>query len=270
MTLADKYQNLKRILAGYESIAVAFSGGVDSTLLLKVAADTLGSEKVLALTAISPLIPAYEEEESRQLAEAIGVKQLLLRNNELDLPELIENSPRRCYYCKRALFENFLQVAEQNGFHTLTEGSNRDDLLDYRPGHEALKELHVSSPLLEAGLGKAEIRQLSCELELPTWNKQALACLASRIPYGTRITPERLHQVERCETWLRNQRFTNYRVRYHQELARIEVPAAELNRLLDDNLRQQLVDEFKAAGFQYITLDLQGYRTGSLNETLDS
>lgn len=268
MTLADKLQHLKRILLSLQNLAVAFSGGVDSTLLLKVAVDTLGSQHVLALTATSPLYPAYEEAESSRLAAAIGAKQLLLSNNELELPEFVENSPRRCYHCKLTLFGNFLEVAKQNGFDSLVEGSNLDDLEDYRPGHDALKELQIRSPLLEAGLSKTEIRQLSREMGLPTWDKQAFACLASRFPYGTSITLERLQQVERCESWLRKQNFKNYRVRYHHELARIEVPAEELNRLLDNELRQQLVVEFKAAGFQYITLDLQGYRTGSMNETL--
>ncbi|WP_303720837.1 ATP-dependent sacrificial sulfur transferase LarE [Malonomonas rubra] len=268
MSLTSKLQHLKQILKRFDRVAVAFSGGVDSTLLLKIAVDTLGSQKVLALTATSPLYPVYEEEESSKLSEIIGVRQMLIANNELELPEFVENNPRRCYHCKLKLFSNFLQIANQNGFSTLIEGSNQDDLGDYRPGRDALQELQVSSPLLEAGLYKAEIRQLSQELKLPTWNKQAFACLASRFPYGTSITRERLEQIERCENWLRKQNFTNFRVRYHHELARIEVPADELSRFLDDNLRQQLVIEFKSAGFQYITLDLQGYRTGSMNETL--
>jgi uncharacterized protein len=161
-----------------------------------------------------------------------------------------------------------LQAAERNGSQALLDGSNLDDLQDYRPGQKALKELGISSPLLEAGLTKQEIRTLSRQLALPTWDKPAFACLASRLPYGTRITRERLAQIDRCEDWLKRQGFSNYRVRYHAELARIELPEAESSRLLTEPLRQQLIAEFKSAGFTYVTLDLQGYRTGSLNETL--
>ena len=268
MALAEKYQQLKAALACYDRVAVAFSGGVDSTLLLKVAVEVLGSEKVLALTANSPLYPEFETEESKSLAQSLGVRQLLIASTKLENAELIANQPRRCYHCKKALYQHFLQLAEEQGYQTVLDGSNLDDLDDYRPGQDALKELQIDSPLLEAGLTKAEIRSLSKQLQLPSWNKQAFACLASRIPYGTPLTPERLKQVEQCEQWLRQQGFANYRVRYHHELARVELPEEEIPRLLDNQFRQQLVAAFKAAGFTYVSLDLQGYRTGSMNETL--
>ncbi|NOY12952.1 MAG: ATP-dependent sacrificial sulfur transferase LarE [Deltaproteobacteria bacterium] len=268
MDLTEKYQQLKRSLAEFESVVVAFSGGVDSTFLLRVASEVLGPEKVLALTATSPTYPQFEFEQSQKLAREIGVEQLVIESNELEIPGFAENSPQRCYHCKHELFSRCLQQAEEFGYQTVLDGSNLDDLNDYRPGRDAIKQLRVSSPLLDAGLGKADIRQLSKQLGLPTWDKQPFACLSSRFPYGTRITVARLQQVDRCESWLREQGFSSYRVRYHQQLARIEVAPAEISRLLDDELRQQLVDEFKHAGFAYVTLDLQGYRTGSMNETL--
>ena len=268
MTLNEKYNQLQQLLTNYESVAIAFSGGVDSTFLLKVACDTLGTDKVVALTATSPTYPAFEFEESRKLAAQIGVKQLDFESNELEIPGFAENPPRRCYHCKHELFSLFLQQAKELGYRQVLDGSNLDDLGDYRPGRDAVTELEICSPLLEAQLGKDDIRQLSKQLGLPTWNKQPFACLSSRFPYGTRITAERLQQVDRCENWLREQGFTNYRVRYHAEIARIELAEAEIDRLLQTGLRQQLVSEFKAAGFTYVSLDLQGYRTGSMNETL--
>ncbi len=268
MNLTEKYHNLKQSLAQFDSVVVAFSGGVDSTFLLKVATEVLGPQKVLALTAISPIYPEFESAQSSRLAKTIGVEQQLVENNELEIPEFTANHPRRCYHCKLALFSRFLQLAKEKGYQTVLDGSNLDDLADYRPGRDATEELQIGSPLLEAGLNKAEIRELSKQLGLPTWDKQAFACLASRFPYGTAITAERLKQIDRCEGWLRGQGFNNYRVRYHEQVARIEVPPNDISRLLDEDLRQQLVTEFKAAGFTYVTLDLQGYRTGSMNETL--
>ncbi len=268
MELAEKYQRLQQALSRYRSVAVAFSGGVDSTLLLKVAADVLGQDKVLALTVSSSLNPAHETDESQQLAQLIGVRQLLLTNDPLTNEDVAANQPRRCYHCKKSLYLQLLELAAENNCEAVLDGSNLDDLGDYRPGHDALKELQIHSPLLEAELSKAEVRTLSKRLELPSWDKQAFACLASRIPYGIPLTHERLQQVERCEDWLRLQGFSNYRVRYHQELARIELLEAELPKLLDLELRSKLVSSFKAAGFTYVSLDLQGYRTGSMNETL--
>jgi uncharacterized protein len=268
MSLDEKYHKLQQILINLDSAVVAFSGGVDSTLLLKVACDSLGSEKVLALTAISPIFPAYEIEQTQQLARDFGVRLQLIATDELALDTFVENSPQRCYHCKHHLFGLFLQEVRKVGFATLLDGSNLDDLNDYRPGKAALEQLNILSPLREAEFSKQDIRDLSQRLGLSTWNKQPFACLATRFPYGTKITAERLKQIDSCESWLRNNGFLNYRVRYHHSLARVEVAPDEIPRLLDEQLRLALVAAFKQNGFDYITLDLQGYRSGSMNEVL--
>ena len=267
MALDEKYQHLQKILSGFDSVVVAFSGGVDSTLLLKVACDCLGTDKVLALTATSPIFPHYEIEQSKLLAEEFGVRQEFIDSNEMELSDFAENTLQRCYHCKHNMLRLFLQaMTERPG--TLLEGSNLDDQDDYRPGQKAVTQLKICSPLLEANFKKSEIRELSRQLELSTWNKQPFACLATRFPYGTRITIDRLQQVDQCETWLRLQGFSNYRVRYHNQLARIEVSPAEFTRLTEETLRLELVEIFKHNGFDYVTLDLQGYRSGSMNEIL--
>lgn len=270
MDAAQKQQQLQQLLAKHSSVAVAFSGGVDSTFLLQSAALALGRQNVLALTASSSLYPDFELETSGTLAEALGVRQQQVKMDLLAISAVAANDPRRCYHCKRALYSQLLEVAQGHGIQILLDGSNLDDLDDYRPGQEALKELQICSPLLEVGMTKEDIRTLSKSLGLATWDKPPFACLASRIPYGIKLTEEKLRQVEHCESWLRQQGFTNYRVRYHDQLARIELPETEVPRMLDAKLRLQLVDQFKSAGFTYITLDLQGYRSGSLNETLQT
>ena len=268
MSLHAKMAKLQSLLAEMEQVVVAFSGGVDSTFLLKVASDCLGAQKVVALTATSPTYPDFEYQQACELAREIGVEQIVIESNELEIPGFADNPPRRCYHCKYELFSLCLEKAEERGFATVLDGSNLDDLADYRPGRDAVKELQIRSPLLEAGLGKDDIRALSRELGLKTWDKQAFACLSSRFPYGTKITVERLRQIDSCETFLRENGFRNYRVRYHDEIARIEVAPEEIQRLLDNQLRDSLVATFKQAGFTFITLDLQGYRTGSMNATL--
>ena len=268
MTTDGKLDRLKADIATMESVLIAFSGGVDSTFLLRVAVDVLGADRVLALTAISPTYPHYEFEESCKLATAMGVRQLVVESDELKVPEFTRNDSRRCYHCKSILFNLCRAKAAEFGFIRVLDGSNLDDLDDFRPGRDAVIEQQIRSPLQEAGLTKEEIRILSRRLGLPTAEKQAFACLSSRFPYGTELTLQRLKQVERCEAFFREQGFVNYRVRYHHEIARIEVAVAELPRLLDSNLRDSVIAACKDAGFSYVTLDLQGYRTGSMNEVL--
>jgi len=268
LLLARKRQALETLIDSFDSMLVAFSGGVDSTLLLWVACQVLGSGRVVALTATSPTYPAYEFEESRRLAGTIGVRQLVVVSNELEIPGFADNPPQRCYHCKHELFSLCVAKAGELGLAVVADGANCDDLADYRPGHQAARELGVRSPLVEAGLTKAEIRELSCQAGLPTATKQAFACLASRFPYGTRIDSQRLQQIDTCETFLRERGFTTYRVRYHGDTARIEVAVAELPRLLEPALRQELVTAFKTAGFTYVALDMEGYRTGSMNASL--
>lgn len=266
MHLEKKYALLKDNLAGLESAVIAFSGGVDSTFLLLTARDVLGADKIIALTATSPTYPSHEFNESVRLAKQLGVNQVVVDSNELEIPGFADNPPQRCYHCKKELFDICLGKAKDLGYREVLDGSNLDDLDDYRPGRQAATELKVRSPLLEAGLTKDDIRELSRENGLPTADKQPFACLASRFPYGTRITAERLQQIDRCESFMREKGFHTFRVRYHGETARIEVALDEIPRIIDDNMRNELLSEFKAAGFTYIALDLQGYRTGSMNE----
>jgi uncharacterized protein len=267
-TLDTKLADLATILTEMGSVLVAFSGGVDSTLLLKVAVDTLGPERVVAFTEDSPLHQAWEMAEAKSLAELLKVRHIIVAADELDMAEFVANPPNRCYLCKRVLYRDCQTLAAELGLQQVVDGSTADDLHDYRPGRQALSELGIRSPLCEAGLGKEEIRAASRALGLPTWNKQALACLASRFPYGVEITRERLRQIEACETYLRDLGFITFRVRYHHEVARIEVAEKDLARIVAPEVRLPLSKFFQNAGFTYVTLDLQGFRSGSMNAML--
>jgi pyridinium-3,5-biscarboxylic acid mononucleotide sulfurtransferase len=264
----DKLERLKEIFQSMGKALVAYSGGVDSTLLLRVASDTLGRGNVLAVTALSPLYPERELAEAKKIARATGVDHLLIESNEMEIPGFSKNPPNRCYYCKKELFEKLVKLSKDRGISSVVEGSTLDDEKDHRPGRIAIRELGIRSPLIEAKFTKGEVRQLSNALGLPTWDKPSFACLASRFPYGEEITPEELGRVDRAEEFLFSLGFKQVRVRHYQNLARIEVFPEEIGRLMEDGLRDKVVNHLKRLGYKYVTLDLQGFRTGSMNEVL--
>lgn len=264
--LETKYAKLIENLQKLDKVLVAFSGGVDSTLLLYAAKEALG-KNVLAVTAFSPLIPERDVRESAEFCQQLGIGQIGFTFNPMSVPEFAENQPHRCYICKKNLFTSFLHLAKENGA-VLCEGSNLDDLHDYRPGLKALAELKVHSPLREEQLTKAEIRCLSKKFALPTWDKPSFACLASRFAYGEKITIEKLKAVDRAEQLLFTLGFKQFRVRVHGELARIEVLPEHLALAATVPIRREIYCKFQEYGFRYVTLDLLGYRTGSMNEIL--
>jgi len=259
--LATRYEDLEGLLRDMDRVVVAFSGGVDSTFLLAAAVQCLG-EDVLAVTGLSPSVPAAEREEAATLARRIGARHRFIETAELARPEYVANAPDRCFFCKTELYEHLGAVARLEGYAWVLDGANLDDLGDVRPGREAARQHGVRSPLVEAGLTKADIRDLSRILGLPTWEKPAMACLASRIPHGIPVTIERLGQVEAAEAALRGLGFRHVRVRHHETIARIELPTEERMRLLDAALAAEVVERVKAAGYRYVVLDLEGYRPG--------
>jgi len=259
----QKLKQLKENLAGLRGAVVAFSGGVDSTFLLAVARDILG-ENVLAVTATSETYPERELFEARSLARQMDARHLEVLSEELDIPEFQHNPRNRCYYCKKELFAKLRSIADEHGLTHVLDGTNVDDLGDHRPGRQAAAELGVISPLEQAGLTKNEIRQLSHQLGLSTWDKPAYACLSSRFPYGTAITPERVRQVGQAEESLRTLGFRILRVRYHGDIARLELGPEELRNAVGP-LKEQVIKIIKQAGFTFVSVDLEGYRTGSMN-----
>lgn len=261
-----KYEELKRLLREMGSVMVAFSGGVDSTLLLKSAVDEL-KDRAAAITIQAPFHSRAELSEARHLAEEIGARQIVYDARQLEMSAIENNPPDRCYICKKTIFSICRSIAGENGFSWLADGSNSDDLDDYRPGRRALQELGIRSPLLEAGLTKADIRELSRRIGLQTWNKPAMACLLTRFPHGVRITEDQLIMVENCEDFLRNLGFGQLRVRVHGETARIELENAEMARFMEVDIRAAVSEYFHSAGFKRISLDLEGYRCGSMNQT---
>ncbi|MBF6589116.1 MAG: ATP-dependent sacrificial sulfur transferase LarE [Ktedonobacterales bacterium] len=265
--LAATYARLQASVRALDSVLVAYSGGVDSALLLKVAVDELGARAVGAL-AVSPAYDEQETAEAVRVAERIGARLVCVQTHELDDPRYVANGADRCYFCKDELFTQLEPVRERLGLATLAYGMNRDDHGDWRPGQRAARERGVRAPLDDAAMGKAEIRALAHHLGVPVWDKPALACYSSRIPYGTPVTVEALGQIGRAERALRALGFRQVRVRHHERVARIELDVADFPRLLDGALRERIVREVRAAGYVYVTFDLQGYRTGSLNETL--
>jgi len=267
MTLQHKLACLKRKISGYKSGVIAFSGGQDSALLLKVCSQVLPKAGILAVTAVSATYPKDELRKARILAKDIGVKLKVIKTAELDNKKFTANSAFRCYFCKKELFSKLIDIARQNKLKFVLDASNISDKSDYRPGNIAKKELKIKSPLLETGFSKEDIRKLSKALGLSSWDKPPLACLASRVPYGTEITAGLLRRIDQAEAYLISLGFKQVRLRHHNELCRIEIEKKDISRLL--RYRQAIVDKLKNLGYNYITLDLEGYRTGSLNEVIN-
>lgn len=268
MNLEQKYDALQRILRDLGKVIVAYSGGVDSAFLLKAAVDTLGADNVLACISAGASEPSHQVARAAALANDIGVELRTVETDELEDPNFVANQADRCFHCKRHLCRTLLEIARQDGYPHVIFGTNYDDLDDFRPGNRAIADLGVRAPLMEAELTKDEIRQLSRRLSLPTADIPSSPCLASRISYGLEVTAQRLKQVDEAEAFLRDQGFVEFRVRHHDQVARIEVPPGEIGKIIAEPLRSKVVDTLKSLGFRFVAVDLQGFRSGSLNESL--
>ncbi len=264
--MEHKLEKLILHLKKMEKVAVAFSGGLDSSFLAKIAYDTL-NKNAIAITATSSVYPLWEKKEAKKVALDIGIKHILFNFEESDIEKFSENSKDRCYYCKKELFSKISQIAKNNNIINVLDGSTIDDNLDFRPGLKALKELGIISPLKDVGFNKSEIRILSKKIGLNSWNKPSFACLASRFPYGIKITKKRLETIEKAEEFIRLLGLNQFRVRFHNEIARIEVLKDDFQKILTHS--EKIIKKFKKLGFKYVTLDIEGYRSGSLNEVLD-
>lgn len=269
MDIKEKLKKLQDTVKTLESVVVAFSGGVDSSLAAKICYDVLG-EKALAVTARSETYPAYEYEEAKKIAKEIGIAHMTIDTSELGIEGFANNPPNRCYFCKSELFGKLREIAKEKSYKNVVDGANLDDTAEYRPGLDAARELHVRSPLKECGLRKADIRQISKYLNLSNWDKPAYACMSSRFPYGEPITEEKLTLVAAAEAYLRSIGLKQFRVRHHNTIARIEALAEDIPLLLKNDRRKELVKKFKEIGYTYVTLDMEGYRSGSMNEVLNT
>jgi len=267
MTIEQKWEHLKAVLRDMKLAVLAYSGGVDSSLLLKAASEVMGPQ-LIAVTAVSETYPDGELPVAQAFARSLGVTHRILHTDELSSESFAQNPPDRCYYCKQELFGKLRRLADSEGISEVIEGSNTDDLKDHRPGRQAAREYCVRSPLVEAGFSKAEVRECARSLKIAVWDKPSLACLSSRIPYGTRITTDVLRTIQQAEDHLRSLGFRQIRVRHHDETARIEIGTTEFPRLLEPGTTERIIQVLKGLGYLYVCLDLEGYRTGSMNEGL--
>jgi len=264
---SKKINKLEKILKDMGSIIIAFSGGVDSSFLLKISKEVLG-KNVIAVTAKSPTHPKKEFKDAKKIAKSMGCRHIIVSSNELEIVQFRNNSRNRCYYCKKELFQKLISIKKKYKLNFIADGTNYDDLNTFRPGLKALKELKIISPLADAGLTKDEIRKYSRSLGLATWNKPAFACLSSRFPYGEKISKSKLKKIEKAESYLHSLGFSQIRVRYHYPVARIEIGKEEIPGILKNNIREKIINNFKKMKFEYITLDLEGYRPGSMDKLL--
>jgi uncharacterized protein len=268
MNAHEKLVRLRSILKDMGKVVIAYSGGVDSAFLLKVATDTLGPSNIKAILAVSPTYPSREYDRALETATAIGVTVEIIHTKEVDDPKFINNPVNRCYFCKHELFSKIAEYIESGKYTNMIDGSNMDDLSDHRPGKKALQEKNVRSPLQEAEMTKEDIRAISKDLDLPTWDRDALACLSSRFPYGETIDLKKLQMVDNAENFLADLGFRNIRARHEKNSIRIEVSSSQIKRIADDHIRMQIVSKMKELGYKYVSFDLEGYRQGSLNESI--